>query len=148
MASGWTNKGKYKLLGWGFRAATAPTDYKMALVTNAATPGVDTNTLSELTEIGTGTGYTSGGITVERSATGFDVWTEDDANDRAYVQIKDLVWTASGAGMSNAYYSVLTDDNATVGSREVYAYFDLTGPLTVSSGQTLTLQDFELRLIE
>lgn len=40
MASGWTNKGKYKLLGWGFRAATAPTDYNMALVTNAATPGV------------------------------------------------------------------------------------------------------------
>lgn len=148
MASGWTNKGKYKLLGWGFRAETAPTEYKMALVTNAVAPTADTNTLSQLTEIGTGTGYTSGGLAVERSATGFDVWTEDDANDRSYVQIKDLVWTASGAGMSSVYYSVLTDDNATVGSREVYAYFDLTGPLTVSSGQTLTLQDFELRLTE
>jgi hypothetical protein len=148
MASGWTNKGKYKLLGWGFRGASAPTDYKMALVTNAVTPVADTNTLSELTEIATGTGYTSGGLTVERSATGFDVWTEDDANDRAYVQIKDLVWTASGAGMSNIYYSVLTDDNVTIGNREIYAYFDLTGPLTVSSGQTLTLQDFELRLTE
>lgn len=51
MASGWTNKGKYKLLGWGFRAETAPTEYKMALVTNAVAPTADTNTLSELTEM-------------------------------------------------------------------------------------------------
>lgn len=150
--AGWTNKGKYKSLGVWLRNETAPTDFKMALATSATAPTQDTNTLSQLTEIAAGNGYTSGGANIERSSTGFDVWTEDDTNDRGLVQIKDIVFTASGgpipASGNGARYAVVTDDNVTVGSREIYFYFDLVSDRTVSDGQTLTIQNAEARINE
>lgn len=150
--AGWTNKGKMKVLEWSFRGGTIPTNFYVALVTSAVAPTQDTNTLSQLTEIAAGNGYTSGGIQLAKNSTDFDVLTEDDTNDRGLIQIKDLVWTASGgpipASGSGARYAILTDDNGTVGSREVYGYWDLVSDRSVSDTQTLTLQDCELRLNE
>jgi hypothetical protein len=149
---GWTNRGKYNTLNLAFRNAAEPTNFYVALFTSATAPTADLNTKSELTEIASGNGYTTGGISLGRDATDFDVLTEDDANDRALIQIRDLVWTASGGSLpasgNGARYACLTDDNATQGSREVWAYWDLTSDRTVSSGQTLTLQNCELRLNE
>lgn len=150
--AGWTNKGKYRALGWVFRGDTIPTNFYVALVTSATAPGADTNLMSDLTQIAAGNGYTSGGYQLTPGATDFDANTEDDANDRGLVQIKDIVWTASGgpipASGSGARYAVLTDDNATVANREVLGYWDLTSDRTVSDGQTLTLQNCELRINE
>jgi hypothetical protein len=124
----------------------------MRLVTSATAPVADTNTASELTEITAGNGYTAGGFQLSRNSTDFDVWTEDDTNDRGLVQLKDITWTASGGSIpgsgSGARYAVITDDNVTDASREIYIYFDLTSDRTVSDGQTLTLQDCEIRLNE
>jgi len=149
MASGWTNRGIYNLLDAIFRGATIPTNFYIALVTSAATPSSDTNTFSELTEIAAGNGYTTGGYQLSRNSTDFDVLTEDDINNLAYTQIKDVVWTASGGAIpgsgSGARYAVLLDDNATIASREVWAFWDLTSDRTVSDGQALTLQDCELK---
>jgi hypothetical protein len=135
-----------------FRNGTEPTTFYVALVTSAAAPTADTNTLGDLTQIAAGNGYTSGGIAVARNSTDFDTLTEDDTNDRGDLQIKDLTWTASGGSIpgsgNGARYAVLTDDNATVNSREVYAYWDLTSDRSVSTGQTLTLQNLEIRLSE
>ena len=146
-----TNKGKYRLLDWVFRGTTMPTNFYVALVTSATAPTADTNTLSELTEIAAGNGYTTGGYSLTPGATDFDSITEDDTNDRGEVQIKDVVWTASGGSLpgsgSGARYAVLLDDNATVGSREVLAWWDLTSDRSVSDGQSLTLQDLEMRLL-
>ena len=150
MASGVTNKGAHHLLSITLRNATEKTNYYIALVTSAATPTVDTNTLSQLTEIAAGNGYTTGGYSLTPNSTDFDVLTEDDTADTAYIQIKDVVWTASGgtlpASGSGARWAVLIDDNVTVGSREVYAWWDLTSDRSVSSGQTLTLQDLQMTL--
>jgi len=150
--AGWTNKGKYKVLGWAFRGETIPTNFYLALVTSATAPSADLNTLSELTEVAAGNGYTSGGISISKNSTDFDVWTEDDTNDRGLIQLKDMVWTASGGAIpgsgDGARYAVLTDDNGTVGSREVYNYFDLSSDRSVSDTQTLTLQDVEIRINE
>lgn len=150
--AGWTNKGKYKVLGWALRAETPPTNLYIALVTSAVAPAADTNTKAELTEIANGQGYTTGGIQLTRNSTDFDVWTEDDTNDRGLVQLKDIVWTASGgpipASGDGARYAIITDDNGTQDSREVYMYFDLTSDRTVSDGQTLTLEDIEIRINE
>jgi hypothetical protein len=150
--AGWTNKGKYRALELVFRNGTEPTAFYVALVTSAVAPTQDTNTLGQLTEIAAGNGYTSGGISVARDATDFDVLTENDTDDRGLIQIKDLVWTASGGSLpgsgSGARYAVLTDDNGTVGSREVWHYWDLSSDRTVSSGQTLTLVDCEMRINE
>jgi hypothetical protein len=146
----WTNKLAYKMLGWTFRAETMPTNFYVCLVTSAAAVAVDTNTKTELTEIANTQGYTTGGIQLTRNSTDFDVWTEDDGNDRGLIQIKDLVWTADGGNLpasgNGARYAVLTDDNVTQGSREVYAGWDLVSDRTVSDTQTLTLQNLELRI--
>ncbi len=150
--AGWTNKLKYRVLGYAFRGDTIPTNFYVALITSAAAPGPDTNTFSELTEIAAGNGYSAGGIQLAPGATDFDQWQEDDANDRALVQIKDLIWTATGgpipASGNGARYAILTDDNATQADREVLAYFDLVSDRQVSEGQDLKLQDCEIRLNE
>ena len=150
--AGWTNRGKYNALNYVFRNAAEATNFYVFLATSATAPTADINTKSELTEIATGNGYTAGGISLNRDATDFDVLTEDDTNDRALIQIKDLVWTASGGNLpasgNGARYAILTDDNVTLGSREVWTYFDLVSDRTVSTGQTLTIQNAELRLNE
>lgn len=150
--AGWTNKGKFGALDARYRGTAIPTNYYVALVTSAVAPVADINTLSELTEIASGNGYTSGGISLTPGATDFDVLTEDDTNDRGLVQVKDLVWTASSGPLpssgNGARYAVLTDDNVTVGSREVYNYWDLTSDRSVTDTQSLTLQDCEIRINE
>jgi len=150
--AGMTNKGKYEILSWAFRGGTIPTNFYVALVTDATAPTADTNTLSQLTEIANGNGYTTGGYQLTPNSTDFDTLTENDTDDRGELKIKDVVWTASGGNLpgsgSGARYAVLLDDNATVGSRKVLAYWDLSSARTISSGQTLTLQDLEIRLTE
>lgn len=148
--AGFTNKGLYSVLGWVFRADTEPTNLYVALVTSTTAPNDDTNTMSDLTQITTGNGYTDGGYSLTAGATDFDTHTEDDTDNYAYVQIKDVVWTAAGgpipASGSGARYAVLTDDNATVANRLVIFWWDLVSDRSVSSGQTLTLQDLEMQL--
>lgn len=150
--AGWTNRGKFNTLNYIFRNATEVTNFFVALFTSATAPTADLNTKSELTEVASGNGYTTGGISLNRDSTDFDVLTEDDTNDRGLIQIKDLVWTASGGSLpgsgNGARYAGLSDDNATQGSREIWAYWDLTSDRVVSVGQSLTLQNCELRLNE
>lgn len=150
--AGWTNKGKVRIFNSFHRNTSTPTNFYVALVTSAVAPTADTNTLSDLTEIAAGNGYTTGGISLNRNATDFDTLTENDANDRGEIQIKDLVWTASGGSIpasgGGARYAVLTDDNGTVANREVLYFWDLSSDQSVSDGQTLTLQDCEIRITE
>jgi hypothetical protein len=82
-------------------------------------PGPDTNTVSDLTEIAAGNGYTSGGYQLSPGAT-----------------------EASGAG---ARYAVLIDDNVVVADRQVLAFFYLVSDRTVSDTQPLTIQNCEMR---
>lgn len=144
-----TNRGAYRILQAFFRNASVPTNLYAALITSAAAPSVDSNVFSDVTEVAAGNGYTAGGISLSRNATDFDVLTEDDTNDRALIQIRDLVWTASGgtlpASGSGARYAILTDDNGTQSSRDIINSWDLSSDRSVSSGQTLTLQNCEIR---
>lgn len=149
--AGSTNHGNYTLLSQMFRGVALPTNYYLALVTSAATPSETTNTKTELTEIANGNGYTTGGYSLTKNTTDFDVLTEDDANHKALVQLKDIVWTAVTGNLpasgNGARYAILTDDNVTQGSRIVYFYFDLVSDRTISVGQTLTLQNVEIDLL-
>lgn len=146
MASVVTNRGKYRILGLFFRALAAPANIYAVLCTSAVAPVADTNTLSELTQITGGTGYTTDGMALARNSTDFDVLTEDDVNDRALVQAKDLVWTGSGGNVGPARWMAFTDDNVTPAVRDVLAGFDLVSDRTVSDTQSLTLQNAEVRL--
>lgn len=150
--AGFTNRGKYRLLEWLFLGETLPTNYYAALVTDAVAPAADINTFSELTEIAAGNGYTSGGQSLTPGATDFDTLTEDDTGDTAFVILKDLSWTAVGGPLpisgDGARYIVLLDDNVVVADREVLAWADLGGALTLASGQTLTSVDWQFTLEE
>jgi len=150
--AGVTNKGKVRMLEAYFLASGDPTNFFVALVTDAAAPTADTDTLSQLTEIADGNGYTEGGYQINRDGTDFDVLTEADLTDQGIVQVKDVVWTAGGGNIPDsgggARYAVLTDDNVTVADREIFAYWDLVAPRTVSDGQALTLQNLEVDLNE
>lgn len=143
-----TNRGKKRLLDGFFRNQNVPTNFYVALITSAATPDVDTNTFGELTEIANGNGYTTGGYQLSRNTTDFDVLTEDDTGNLAYVEIKDVSWTASGGTLpgsgSGARWAVLLDDNGTIANREVLAAWSLTEDRVVSSGNPLTIQGLRL----
>jgi len=148
----WTNRGKYLLLGWSFPRVALPTNFYVALVTDAVEPTVDINTLGQLTQIATGNGYTDGGYQLTPNDTDFDVLTEDDSGDKALVQVKDIVWTASGGSIPDsgdgARYAVLTDDNGTVANRQVIAVWDLESARSCTDGHAITLEDCELQSIE
>lgn len=152
MSSGKTNRGKFLVWDIFYRNATEMTNFFMALFDQTTAPTVDTNIKSELTEIPAGNGYVVGGISLNRNSTDFDVLTEDDVNDRALIQIKDLVWTASGptlpASGTGARWACLTDDNVTQGSRLVIDFFDLVSNRIVSDTQSFTMVDTEMRLTE
>lgn len=147
--AGWTNRGKYKVLGWSFRQETMETNLYVALV--KSTPDADDNLMSDLTEIAAGNGYTSGGYQLTPNSTDFDTWAEDDGNDKATLKIKNVLWTASGGPIpsdsNDATYAVLTDDHATVGSREVYCYWNIADS-TVTAGAILQLEDLEIDINE
>jgi len=151
--AGWTNRGKFRSLEEYLTALAIPGGaFALFLATSATPPTADHNLKTDLAEIATGNGYSAGGLNVNRDTTDWDVRTEDDTADRAFFQIKDLVWTASGGALpssgNGARYAGLTDRHATPSSRELLAYFDLVSDRTVSSGQTLTLQNCELRANE
>lgn len=139
----WTNRGLQVRDAAFFRGASLPTTFYVALVTDAVAPTVDTNTLGELTQIPVGNGYVSGGVAVPRNNTGTPSLVEDDALDLVTATLQDVAWTATGGNLpasgTGARYAVLTDDNATVNSRQVLMAWDLGSNRIVSTGQTMTL---------
>lgn len=151
--AGMTNRGKKLLLDYYFRRqGTLPAKFYIALVTSATAPTADTNILSDLTEIAAGNGYASGGYGLDPNTTDFDAMTEDDSGDKAILQMLDVEWTAAGGSIpgsgNGARYAVLTDDNATVGSRQVYCFWSLASDRSVGSGAKLKLVDLAIELTE
>lgn len=146
MASGWTDKGFFRMFETYFQGATIDTNYYIALCDDSVTPTIAINTKGELGEIPTGNGYTIGGIQLTKNATDFDVLTEAATT---LIQVKDMIWTATGnfpSSGNGARWSILTDDNVTQGSRFVYAWHDLVSNRNITNTQTLTLQDIELNI--
>lgn len=148
----WTNRGKFEAVKVLFQGQAAPTNFFARLFTNATAPTVDTNLTTDagLTEIANGNGYVAGtGIQLTRNATDFENAVEDDTNDWGQVEIKDLVWTASGgpipASGNGARWLLLC---GAAGAANVWMYFDLVSDRTVSDGQPLTIADAILRLAE
>jgi len=156
MTSGVTNTGKIRILELAFtneQSDSSPTTapFYIALTTSAASFDAETSAFDTSTEIVSGNGYTAGGEEIAGDTSGFDALLIDTASAYGRIQFKDLVWNADTGGSipgsgDGAFYAVLTDTSATLGSREVYAWFDLTSARTIQSGGSLTLQDIEIRL--
>lgn len=141
MASGITNRGRYYILRWAFQALDYPTNINVHLVTDAVSPTVDHNTLSEFTEI-SGGGYSEYNLT--RNGTDFDVIQEQDSLDQAIIQVKDVTWTASGGPLptsGGARWALLCNDDS---NPSIIGWFDLVSNRQVSDGQDLTIQNMEI----
>ena len=140
---GITDVAKVDMLDSFFRA-DSPSNFYLHLCTGASTPTVNTQTLSELTEVTTGGGY-SGGVSVSRNSTDFPTITNDAGNDRVSAVMKDYTFSATGSGIQSVAWAVLTDDNATAASRRVYYYWPISPALTATAGQDLRLSGLEIR---
>ena len=150
--AGFTNKEKYRMLEQRFEGGTLEgSAFMCVLYTSTTAANPDFNTVGQMEEIAAGNGYTAYGQEIT-PATEFDSLTEDDANDRAYVQMTDQTWTASEGAIpasgGDAYYAGLTDKNATSASRELFYIWSLGADYAVSDTQELTLQDAEIRINE
>ena len=156
MASGLTNLGKQRLLEMALRDTqdsasmdTAPLN--LALSDSTVTLSATTTIFDTVSQIATGNGYTDGGDPITRSEV-LTVWdtSSDTAGSFGRIRLVDHVWTASGGTLpssgNGAHFALLIDDNATIGSRQVYAYWDLSQARSVGNGSSLTLQDIEIRL--
>lgn len=143
----WTTRGLYRRELAIWRGAAFPTQFYLALVTGSPAPTAATVLFSSLTQIAVGNGYANGGYAVARNATDWPSIVENAGAFRVESQLKDIPVTGSGGNIPSdlvgAAYAVLLDDNATVGSREVWQFWPLGGALVVSDGQTLTLDDFK-----
>lgn len=82
-------------------------------------------------------------VALTRNTTDFDQPLKDASANTGRVQIKDCAFSGAISGATGA---ILTDDNGTANSRVIYAYFDLGGSKSVDAGQTLTLQNLEMKL--
>ena len=143
MASGLTNRGKKLLQTYAFGSTSAPSTYYGLLCSDSTTPTNQTNTISDLSEIPNGNGYTTGGVSITRG-TDFTI-TEDDTNNLGKVVLKTLLWTASGGSLpasgNGARWLVLTDDST---PKNIIAWFDLVSNRSVSVGQSLSILASEI----
>lgn len=128
MASFITNLGLKRMLEYFLAGTNAPTGFTLILIT-AGTPTVDTATISALTEHANAGGYTTGGITIEHSGTGWPTIAQDDANDRARATMKTGSWSCSAGAITAATWAILRDDDL-----NVIACFDLGGARSQTQG--------------
>lgn len=108
-------------------------DTLKVLLTNTA-PSLSNTVKADISgELSTANGYTAGGatITVTSSAQSSGLYT---------LIASDVTWTASGGSIGPFRYAVLYNDTAT--NDELIGYIDYGYSITVSSGQTFTI-DFD-----
>ena len=154
-AQGITDKGKLWMVAWAFQDTTAFDTLYIMLCTSAGTPDANTETFADLTGIATGNGYPTGGGTgategqLDPDEAG-DFYAISDGAGYGRIKIRDIVWTASGGSIpgsgGGARWAVLTDNNVTINSRVVIAWWDLASDRSVTDTNTLTLEDLEIRL--
>ena len=109
---------------------------KLALITNVVTPtqadatpawAVGSGVDYDANEVGTGGGYTAGGLTIsgpELVRAGAVATFDDDDSNLALAQ--------NAAGFTNAYWGILYSDTAT--GKNAIGYLDLGGPVSEVAG--------------
>jgi hypothetical protein len=154
MASGVFNKGKQALCGLMVQNAIGGTAlaggaFKVHLYDNTTwAEDIDLDDITALEAAGAveASGGSYAAADAARNSTDFDVNDVDDTNDRGNFQMADKSWTAVTTSITGIYYAILTDANATAGSRILFVFWDLSGPITVTADSTLTIKDAEVRV--
>lgn len=108
----------------------ASNTYKVALSNTA--PLAANSVLADITQIGAGNGYTTGGTTSAMSLS--------TSSGTAKVTATDVVFTASGGSIGPFRYVVIYNDTTT--GDPLVAFYDYGSSITLGDGETLTV-DFD-----
>jgi hypothetical protein len=104
-------------------------DTLKVVLTNTAP--VSTNTvLANISQLGNGNGYTTGGAQATQTSSA-------QTSGTYKLVLADVTWTASGGSIGPFRYAVLYNDTAT--SDELIGYYDYGTSLTVPDGSTFTV---------
>lgn len=106
---------------------------KVAL-TNTA-PNATDATLSQITQISNGNGYTTGGSTAATPSF-------EQTTGTAKLTATDVVFTASGGSVGPFRYAILYNDTPTSPADPLIGYWDYGSSITLASGETFTV-DFD-----
>lgn len=100
---------------------------KLALVTSAYTPDIDTHDFfDDITNEVVGTGYVAGGAALTTKAT-----TQDNTNDQMDYTADNVTWSSSTI---TARAAVLYKDTGAAATSPLIAYFDFGSDQSSSSG--------------
>lgn len=103
---------------------------KIALTNSAP---VNTNTvLANITQIGAGNGYSSGGTQATTSSSA-------QTSGTYKLTLADVTFTASGGPLGPFRYAVLYDDTPTSPADPLIAWVDYGAALTLTDGETFTV---------
>jgi len=113
-------------------------DFALAACTDAKTPSADTFAFSSLTQVAASGGYSA--MPVERGG-GADGFLISEGDEFALATLTGNYVLSANASetIENIKYFVLTDKNSTEAEREVFAYWNVGAPLSISDGATLTI---------
>jgi hypothetical protein len=104
-------------------------DTLKVVLTNTAP--VSTNTvLANISQLGNGNGYTTGGAQATQTSSA-------QTSGTYKLVLADVTWTASGGSIGPFRYAVLYNDTAT--SDELIGYYDYGTSLTVPDGSAFTV---------
>jgi hypothetical protein len=123
-------------LGKGVHDFSAHT-FKVALTNTAPTASTD-DTLSDITQISSGGGYTAGA----GGGYALDGVTWAQASNVGKLTVTDEVITATGASVGPFRYAVIYNDSATSPADALIGYLDYGSALTLADTESLTL-DFD-----
>jgi len=113
-------------------------DFALAACTDAKTPSADTFAFSSLTQVAASGGYSA--IPVERGGAASGFLITSGADFALATLTGNYVLTANASeSIANIKYFVLTDKNSTEAERELFAYWSIDTPITISDGATLTV---------
>ncbi len=119
-------------LASGVHQLQTGTSHVLKVALSNTTPSASNATLSQVTELTTGGGYTAGGISVG-TITG-----SQTSGTFKLTGSTDPVWTASGGGFT-ARYAILYNDTPTSPADPLIGYWDYGSSVTLVAGETLTV---------
>lgn len=129
MASGLTNRGAY-LFATGLDWTTD--DIRCLATTSGFTPLKTHNTVSEVTNELTNSGYA-------RAALGSKTATEDDSNGRVKCDAADVVYSALAAG-GTPYWLIYYLEAGSDAARQIIGWVDVSSGALAPNGAAYTLQ--------
>lgn len=120
-------------LAKGVHDLTTGTSHVLKVALTNTAPTLSHATLSQISEIAAGNGYTAGGATVG-TLTG-----SQSTGTFKLVGGTDPVFTASGGSMATFRYAVLYNDTPTSPADPLIGYWDYGSSVTLATGESLTV---------